>query len=275
MTVLLRVLGVAAIAAGSLLGGCGTQPSPPGADPHGDRPRDPPRDPPRDARPPPPRPPAATLTAALVDQAFGGAAPAFPLLASNGNQVTLGIASPIGGGDVTTYRVITFSNWTNLTDAWGSSAVDEPIVDATMTTMLLDRAMGEPAPLPDPRLLAERAAAVTRRLRAGGFTPFDGAAIAIGAADTAVGPVKLRTVHGAEAELVVRLLDAGDRELAVNTIQPHATSLVADATCVATPVARRAWLDAHRKRILVEVGWHAGADGCALPDPEYGMWPTP
>jgi|GEM_PF-5142577 len=271
MSVLLRVFGVAAIAAGSVVSGCGTQPSPPGADPHGERPRDPPRNPTPAPKPAPPE----SLTMALVDQAFGGATPAFPLLASNGNQVAMGVASPIGGSAVATYRVITFSNWTNMSDAWGSSAVDEPIVDATMTTMLLDRAMGEPAPLPDPRLLADRAAAITKRLRAGGFTPFDGPAIALGGDDTAVGPVKLRTVHGADTELIVRLLDAGDRELAVNTIQPRATSLVGDATCVATPVARRAWFDAHHKRVLVEIGWHAGADGCVLPDPEYGMWPTP
>jgi hypothetical protein len=213
MSVFLRVFGVAAIAAGSLVTGCGTQPSPPGGDPHGDPHRDPPRaparDPARDPAPNPPRPPA-TLTSDLVDQAFGGVAPAFPLIASNGNQVTMGIASPIGGSVVATYRVITFSNWTNMSDAWGSNAVEEPIVDATMTTMLLDRAMGEPAPLPDPRLLAERGAAIRKRLLGGGFTPFDGPAIAIGGDDTAVGPVKLRTAHGADAELIVRLLDAGD-----------------------------------------------------------------
>jgi hypothetical protein len=274
MSVSLRMFGGAALAALGLVSGCGTQPSPPGAEQHVEPRREPAREAPP-VKPPPLPSPAASLTAALVDQAFGGAAPAFPLLASNGNQVTMGVASPIGGSAVATYRVITFSNWTNMTDAWGSSAVDEPIVDATMTTMLLDRAMGEPAPLPDPRLLAERAAAVTRRLRAGGFTPFDGAAIAIGVDDTSVGPVKLRTAHGGDAELIVHLLDATDRELAVNTIQPHATGLVADLACVATPVARRAWLDARRKRILVEVGWHAGADGCTTPDPEYGMWPTP
>jgi hypothetical protein len=272
----LRMYGAAALALASLASGCGTQPSPPGAE---HRPSAPPPPPPPPRAPRPVPPPVVTTTATLVDAAFGGRAPAFPLLASTGNEVAVGIASPIGGGTIATYRVVTFSNWTNLSDAWGSTTLDYPIVDTTMTTMLLDHATGEPAPSPDPRTLAERATVVSQRLRIGGFTPFDGAFATFASTDTdtdtAIGPVKLRTTHGPEAELTIHLLDAGDRELAANTLKPRVMGLVADLACVSTPAARRAWLDARRHRVLVEIGWNAGGDGCPTPDPEYGMWPTP
>jgi len=264
----LRRVGVTAFAAASLAG-CGTQPSPPGADPG---PAAPPREPARPSRPPPP---ALDSTDALLGLAFHGAVPAFPLLAGSGNEVAMGIASPVGGSTVATYRVVTFSNWTTVADAWGNSTVDYPLVDPTMATMLLDRAMGEPAPSPDPLVLAERARAITRHLDDGEFSPFDHAPAALGPDDLTLGSVKLRTTHGSDAELIVRLLDTADRELAATTIPTRATGLVADVACVSTPVARRAWLDTARKRVLVEVGWNAGGAGCPTLDLEYGMWPTP
>ncbi len=272
MIVPLRIYGAAALAVASLVSGCGTQPSPPGAE---QRPPRPPHPPDVHPVPPPPPPPALTTTAALVDAAFSGATPAFPLLASAGDEVAVGIASPIGGGTIATYRVVTFHHWTNHVDAWGSSAIDHPIVDVAMTTMLLDRAMGEPAPLPDRRTLLARAAPLLEHLRAGGFTPFDGATTTLGTTDTAIGPVKLRTESSPDAALTIRLLDATDRELAANTLAARPMGSVGGVACLSSPAARRAWLDNRRQRVLVEIGWTTSGDGCPTPDPEYGMWPTP
>jgi len=213
--------------------------------------------------------------AALVRDAFGGHVPAFPLLANNGSTVAVGVASPIGRSDVSTYRVAVFTGWTASTDAWSSGARDFPIVDPTMATMLLDGATDEAAPAPDRATLQARAAAVTKLLTDGGFSPFDGPAIALGPTETAIGPARLRITHDHDAALTVHLLDGSGTELASNTIPRHVMGHVADLECVSTPVARRAWLDAKRKRVLVEVAWNAGPEMCGAPDLEYGVWPIP
>jgi hypothetical protein len=218
---------------------------------------------------------ASSRTAALVQAAFGGRVPAFPLLAKDGSTVAVGLESPIGRSDVSTYRVAIFTGWTTTPDVWGSSAQDFPIVDTTMATMLLDGATDEAAPAPDRATLEARAAAVTKHLTDGGFTPFDGPALALGPNDTAVGPAKLRVTHDHDAALTVHLLDGSGTELASNTILRHVMGHVADLECVSTPVARRAWLDAKRKRVLVEVAWNAGPEMCSAPDLEYGVWPVP
>jgi hypothetical protein len=211
---------------------------------------------------------------ALVKEAFGGHVPAFPLLATSG-AVAISVESPLGRSEVTTYSVASFTGWTATNDAWGGGAQVFPIVDATMATMLLDGATEDAAPVPDRETLKARAAAATKYLTDGGFSPFDGAAVTLGPDDTALGPVKLRVTHDHDAALTVHLLDASGNELATNTSVRQVMGQVADLECVSTPVARRAWLDARRKRILVEVGWNAGPAMCSAPDPEYGVWPIP
>lgn len=218
---------------------------------------------------------ASNPTATLVKDAFGGNAPAFPLLASDGSTAAVGIASPIGRSKVSTYGVAIFNGWTAASDAWGTSAEVMPIVDQTMATMLLDSAMGEDAPAPDRETLKAHAAAVTKRLADGGFSPFEGPAVALGANDTPLGPVKLRVTHDHDAALTVHLLDASGNELSSNTIAQQVMGHVADLECVSTPVARRAWLDTKRKRVLVEIEWNAGPEMCNAPDREYGLWPIP
>ena len=214
-------------------------------------------------------------TAALVRDAFGGHVPAFPLLANDGSTVAVGIASPVGRSDVSTYRVALFTGWTASTDGWSTGPQDYPIVDPTMAAMLIDGAGDEAAPVPDRATLKTHAAAVTKLLTDGGYAPFDGPALTIGPAETPVGPARLRITHDHDAALTVHLQGAGGAELASNTIPPRAMGQVADLTCVSTPVARRAWFDARRKRVLVEVGWNAGPQGCGTPDLEYGVWPVP
>jgi hypothetical protein len=218
---------------------------------------------------------APNPTTALVEAAFGGHVPAFPLLANDGSTAAVGIASPVGRSDVSTYRVAVFAGWTTTTDAWGTGTQDLPIVDATMAAMLLDGSAEEAAPVPDRATLAARAAAVTKQLTDGGFSPFDGPAVTLGPAVTAIGPARLRITHDHDAALTVHLLDAAGAELASNTILSHAMGHIADLDCLSTPIARRAWLDARRKRILVEVGWNAGPAMCPAPDPDYGVWPVP
>lgn len=218
---------------------------------------------------------ASNPTAALVKDAFGGKLPAFPLLASDGNTAAVGIASPVGRSTVSTYGVAIFSGWTAASDAWGTNAQVMPVVDQAMATMLLDSAMGEDAPAPDRETLKARATAVTKRLADGGFSPFDGPAVTLGANDTTLGPVKLRITHDHDAALTVHLLDASGNELSSNTIAQQAMGHVADHECVSTPVARRAWLDTKRKRALVEIEWNAGPEMCNAPDREYGLWPIP
>lgn len=220
-------------------------------------------------------PPRDDATAALVRDAFGGHAPAFPLLANDASTVAVGVASPVGRSDVSTYRVALFTGWTASTDGWSTGPQDYPIVDPTMATMLIDGAGDEAAPVPDRATLQTRAAAITKLLTDGGFSPFDGPATALGPAETTVGTARLRITHDHDAALTVHLLDAGGAELASNTIPPRAMGHVADLTCVSNPVARRAWLDARRKRVLVEVGWNAGPEMCGTPDLEYGVWPVP
>lgn len=254
--------------------GCGTQPSPPGAQ--------------RDEPPPrpvsheagigsnAPTPPASPVdpTLALVATAFGGAAPAFPLLSRDGREAVIGIASRVGHSTVSTYRVSRFSSWTAASDAWGSNASDVTLVDPAMAQMLLDRAMGEPAPAPDPRALAERAAPIAKRLRDGGFTPFPrGITFTDAALD--LGPVQLRAEHDATGALLLYLLAPSGTELARQTVAAHPTDLVGDVACLASPAPGRVWLDLARKRVLVEVDWTANDPACRLPDREYGLWPTP
>jgi hypothetical protein len=215
-------------------------------------------------------------TAALVKDAFGGNVPAFPLLANDGSSVAIGIASPFGRSEVSTYYVAFVTGWTATNDAWASGPQAFPIVDTTMAIMLLDRAQGgDDAPAPDPEALKARAAAVTKRLTDGGFSPFDGPRIELGPDETQAGPVKLRITHGPDAALTVHLLDGSGKELASNTSVRQEMGQVADLACVSTPVARRAWFDARRKRVLVEIGWNAGPAMCNAPDPEYGAWPVP
>jgi hypothetical protein len=226
-----------------------------------------------DRDPEPGAPPDAT--AELVRDAFAGKVPAFPLLSRDGTTAAVGIASPVGRSRVSTYHVATFAGWTSTTDAWGSSAQLFPIIDPTMAAMLLDRAQGEAAPLPDHATLTGRATAIQKRLNDGGFSPFDGPAIAIGPGDTVVGAARLRITHERDAGVTAELLDAGGRELATRTIAPYLIGLVADVECVSTPVARRAWVDARRKRVLVEIGWNAGPAICPAPDAEYGVLPLP
>jgi hypothetical protein len=269
MTASLRALCVTLAAAG-----CGTQPSPPGAQ----RDEPPPRHVALDAgtgsnAPVPPALPADP-TLALVAAAFGGAAPAFPLLSRDGREAMIGVASSVGHSAVSTYRVSRFSGWTAASDAWGSNASDQTIVDPAMAQMLLDRAMGEPAPEPDPRTLAARAAPVARRLRDGGFTPFE-RGVAFADAALLLGPVQLRAEHDATGGLLLYLLAPSGTELARQTIAAHPTDLVGDVACLASPAPGRVWLDTARKRVLVEVDWSANDPACRLPDREYGLWPTP
>jgi hypothetical protein len=214
-------------------------------------------------------------TAALVRDAFGGHVPAFPLLANDGSTVAVGVASPVGRSDVSTYRVALFTGWTASTDGWSTGPQDYPIVDPTMAAMLLEGAGDEAAPVPDRATLQTRGAAVTKLLTDGKYAPFDGPVLTIGPAETTVGSARLRITHDHDAALTVHLQGAGGTELASNTIPPRAMGHVADLTCVSMPVARRAWLDARRKRVLVEVGWNAGPEMCGTPDLEYGVWPVP
>src|SRR4051812_4195215 len=106
MTASLRVLCVTLAAAG-----CGTQPSPPGAQAD-EPPARRPSEPAIGSNAPPPRAVPVDPTQALVATAFGGTAPSFPLLARDGREAAMGIASPVGHSTVSTYRVARFSSWT-------------------------------------------------------------------------------------------------------------------------------------------------------------------
>jgi len=212
-------------------------------------------------------------TAALVREAFEQKVPAFPLLSTTTGAVAVGLASPVGRSDVATYAIAIFTDWTGATDAWGSSALSYPVVDMTMAEMLLDQDGG--APLPDAATLHIRGAQIAKRLTDDGFTPFPAAPIALAAGDTELGPVALRFGHDAKLGLFIQLLDKRRTSLTTHIIQPYAMGTVAGLDCVSTPVPRRAWLDAPRKRVLVEIGWAAGANACNTPDLEYGVWAIP
>ncbi len=206
-------------------------------------------------------------TRTMVTQAFGGKLPAFPLLSMDGSMAVVGIESPVGSSDVSTYQVALFTSWTGTGDAWGANVQPMPVFDATMAKMLLDTEMGEAAPRPDPRTLKARADEIMKRLE--GFTPFQGPKAKLGVGTTTIGPATVTITRDQEGALVVEV--AGQR----HPIQPFLMGHVADVDCVSQPVPRDAWLDTARKRLLLEIDWNAGPDACSAPDPELGLIALP
>jgi hypothetical protein len=205
-------------------------------------------------------------TRTFVTQAFGGKLPAFPMLSKDGAVAAMGIESPIGSSDVSTYQVAFFASWTGTGDAWGSNASSVQVFDVTMAKMLLDGEMGEAAPRPDSGTLKTRADAVTKQLTDQGFAPFEGPSVKLEVGETAVGPAKVKITRDQEGGLSIEV--AGQT---AHPIKPFTTGHVADVECIAQPVPRNAWFDTAHKRLLLEIGWNAGPDACNAPDPELGL----
>jgi hypothetical protein len=200
----------------------------------------------------------------VVQRAFAGKKPTFPLLSKDGNQTAVEIITPAGLTQATTYSI----GFVGVgADAWSGGADGEQVtlVDGKLIALLLD----SDTPTYDSDSIAKAAKGIVDRTAE--FTPFERSIDAIGIGDAiTAGPFTLR-VEEAGGAITVTVRD-GATAIATDKIDPVPMGHVAELECVALPHARRAWFDGPRKRLLVEVGWNPGPDQCNAPDERFRLY---
>lgn len=203
-------------------------------------------------------------TEKVISEAFGGKAPALPLLSKDGALAAVDLSEPIGLSDMSTYAV-------GFLD--GKQKVERVV--------LLDdkAAVVEDLKLTDK--LKGAATAVNKRLTDGGFTPFekfvdrqpeDEEAVALGTMG------KLSYKQSGEDmgsnPLEVSVMDSTGKQIAKETIKAKPGSKkVGD--CGGEPRLGDVWYDSPRKRVLIVVHFMLGSHDCAQIPNLYRMWTLP
>jgi len=207
-------------------------------------------------------------TTAVVDQAFGGKRPAFPQLSKDGSAAIVELETPVGLSGVTTYSVAYIV---------AANAVPQPVtlVDAKLVQLLLHSVETNTPPTFDKDTMSKTAATITKRLADEGFTAFEGS-VEVPMTDTiAAGPFKLQVTDAQQAAITIMVADPKGTQIANETIQPMPMGKVGEIECASLPVARKAWFDTARKRVLLQIGWNAGPDQCDGPDDQYRLFAAP
>lgn len=202
---------------------------------------------------------------AVVQRAFAGKKPTFPLLSKDGNQTAVEIITPAGLTQATTYSVGFIGVGA---DAWSGGADGEQVtlVDGKLIALLLD----SDTPTYDSDSIAKAAKGIVDRTAE--FTPFERSIDAIGVGDAiSAGSFTLKVVEEPTGAITVSVRD-GATAIATDKIDPVPMGHVAELDCVALPHAKRVWFDTARKRLLLEVGWNAGPDQCDAPDERFRLY---
>jgi len=213
-------------------------------------------------------------TPAVVNRAFHGAKPVFPLLSKDGNTAMFELSRPVGMSVATTYAIGFTSNGS---DAW--SGVDEPglesLVDGMLVSLLLDAMDRGTAPTIDLDTMSKAATRITDRIADDGYTPFEHAIGEVGVNDVIpAGPFELRVTEATGA-ITIAITDTSGAAVATDKVDPVAMGQVSGIDCTALPRLRKAWFDTARKRLLLQVRWHAGPDQCDRPDDKFRLFGLP
>ncbi len=206
---------------------------------------------------------------AVVERAFRGQRPAFPLLSKDGNLAAVEIVTPIGQSGGSTYAVAFVASGA---DAWSGS--DEPVtlVDAKLVHLLLDSGDTVAVAKFDIDSITKAARGISDRILEGGFRRLDTSFDAIGVGDlVAAGPFRFKVTEEATSAITIAISE-GTQQFATEQIQPVPMGRVGDADCLAIPVVKRAFSDTGRRRLLLHVGWNAGPDQCDVPDDKYRLF---
>jgi len=207
-------------------------------------------------------------TSAIVKQAFGGNQPAFPQLSKGGNTAAVELQTQVGLSGVSTYAVafIPTNGAPHLVT----------LVDAKLVHLLLESLETGEAPTFDIVTLTRTATEITTRFAREGFTAFEGTVDELGVGDEiSAGPLKLKVTEAPDGGILVRVMNATGAPLTTDAIAPTPMGNVGDIDCTSNPIARKAWFDAARKRVLLQISWNAGPDQCDSPDDQYRLWAAP
>ena len=208
-------------------------------------------------------------TVAVVKAAFGGNVPAFPQLSKDGNTAAVELDTQVGLTSATTYAVAFVGT--------AGAPVASTLVDGRLAQVLLEgsSAPGKPAAI-DTAALAKTAGSITRRLQDEGFSAFEHKIEEVAPGEPiAAGPAKLSLAEADDGSLAITVIDDKGKQVTKDAIKPVDMGKVADLECVSQPIARHAWFDTARRRVLVEVGWNAGPDQCNAPDALYRLYAVP
>lgn len=150
------------------------------------------------------------------------------------------------------------------------------LVDAKLVHLLLETLETAQAPTFDIVTITRIATELTTRFAGEGFTAFEGTVAELGVGDEiSAGPLKLKVTEEPDGGILVRVMNATGTPLTAEAIAPTLMGKVGDIDCTSNPIARKAWFDTARKRVLLQISWNAGPDQCDGPDDRYRLWAAP
>lgn len=204
-------------------------------------------------------------TERVVARAFGSRRPQLPLLSKDGNRAAVEIATPIGGGDGSTYSV---GFVTPGADAWSGGEIElVTLVDGALVNLLAE----DPGATYDVDSIAQIARGIADRIVDDGFRPFDGSFDAITPGEPVVtGPFRFKVTEEATGAITIVVEERGTK-IATEQIQAVPTGHVAELECVARPQVKRAFSDTGRRRLLLDIGWSTNGPQCDTPDDKYRL----
>jgi hypothetical protein len=208
------------------------------------------------------------LTRKVVNQAFGGSVPAFPLLSKAG-IAAVAVETQLRTGEGSIYSVMFLPPGAG--GPW-DQVETFVIVDAMLAKLLTEGSPdGTSEPIYDRDGIASRALAAKARLEGEGYSPFEGAVDPLVRDQPAlVGPVFIEQ-KSTESGLQLQLADPSGIIHGTDNIPNQQTAMVTTEDCTAKPIAKRAWFHTARKRVLVEIGWDTPTE-CVPPEIQYRLF---
>ncbi|MCW5804828.1 MAG: hypothetical protein KIT31_20830 [Deltaproteobacteria bacterium] len=205
-------------------------------------------------------------TPSVVAKAFGGRAPALPLLAEDGRDVAVDLRARIGRTGVSTYAVAFVSVDGAVDVMW--------LVDVKTAEQLYLRAAGTKVAIDEGRI-ARAATAVSRRLRFGRYSPFESTVADLPPNQRIeLATASLQLAESADG-LTLTLADARREPVRRDVVRARPMGKVADLDCVSEPLPRAAYFDQKRRRVSIRIEWNAGPDRCDSPPAEHRLWELP